>query len=190
MEEYKMLREEIMFDTNKMHWYISGISAIGIALFTYIVTNPSNIVLLSLFLAVLVIVEGRIFSLTKSMIIISTYMEVFLEPNLEEINWETMLHCNDFKLEKSRPFTDFISNTNSVCFLIGAIVIIFNSIIIWENITLINVIFSLVNLLLVIFLAYMAFINRKGYQDREKYKNSWDNVKQKQCAGTKVSSEN
>ncbi len=48
-DEYKMLREEIMLSTNKIHWYISGISTIGIALLTYIIQNPNNIVLLSLF---------------------------------------------------------------------------------------------------------------------------------------------
>ncbi len=128
-------------------------------------------------MAILVIVEGRIFSSTKSMIIISTYMKVFLEPNLENRNWETKLHCDDLKL-KYRPLADFISNSNSVCFLIGSIVIIFNGIIIWENITLINVIFSFVNLLLMIFLAYMAFLNRRGYQDRQEFKSSWIKVKE------------
>lgn len=176
-EEYKMLREEIVFNTNKTHWYISGISTVGIAFLAYIFNSPSNIALLSLFLAILVIVEGRIFSLTKSIIIISTYMEVFLEPKLEGRDWETKLHCDEFNPEKRRPFMDFISNTNSVCFLIGIIVAIYNGIILWENITLINVVFSFVNLLLVGILAYMAFINKRGYQDRGIYKKSWGNVK-------------
>lgn len=188
-EEYKMLREEIMFNTNKMHWYISGISTVGIALLTYIVQNPSNIVLLSLFLSILVIVEGRIYSSTKCIIVISTYIETFLEPNLEGRNWETNLHCDNFKF-KNRPIADFISNSNSVCFLIGTIVIVFNCIIIWGNITVINVVFSFVNLLLVIFLAYMAIINRRGFQDRKDYKSSWDGVKRGQGTGNNMSNRN
>lgn len=175
-EEYKMLREEIMFNINKTHWYISGVSTIGIALLAYIIKSPSNIVLLSLFLAILVIVEGRIFALTKAINITSTYMEVFLEPNLENRNWETKLHCDKFQTKK-RPLADFVSNTNSVCFLIGTVVIIFNGIVIWDNITLINVVFSCVNLFLVVFLTYMAILNRRGYQDRQEYRKSWEETK-------------
>lgn len=175
-EEYKMLRDEIMFNTNKIHWYISGISTIGLALLAYIIKSPTNIVLLSLFLVILVIVESRIFALTKAIIIISTYMEVFLESNLENRNWETKLHCDKLQPQK-RPFTDFVSSSNSMCFLIGCVIIIFNCIIIWDTITLINIIFSFVNLLLVVFLTYMALINRRGYQDRQEYKKSWEKVK-------------
>lgn len=175
-EEYKMLREEIMFNINKTHWYISGVSTIGIALLAYIIKSPSNIVLLSLFLAILVIVEGRIFALTKAINITSTYMEVFLEPDLENINWETKLHCGEFQTKK-RPLADFVSNTNSVCFLIGSVVIIFNGIVIWDNITLINIIFSFINLLLVAFLTYMAILNRRGYQDRQEYRKGWENLR-------------
>lgn len=88
-EEYKMLREEIILNINKMHWYVSIVSTVAVALLTYIVQDTENITLFSVFLATLVIIEGRIYSITKSSLRISAYMEVFLEPNLENRNWET-----------------------------------------------------------------------------------------------------
>lgn len=105
-EEYKMLREEIMLNINKMHWYVSIVSTVAVALLTYIIQNTENITLFSVFLATLVIIEGRIYSITKSSLRISTYMEVFLEPNLENRKWETYSYIKK-KNTSSQP-----ENTN------------------------------------------------------------------------------
>lgn len=182
-EEYKMLREEIVFNTNKIHWYISIVSTVGLALLAYIIVDPRNVILLTLFLAVLVIIEGRILGLTKSIIVISTYMETFLEPELNGRNWETKLHDKELKFKK-RPLLNFLSNTNSICFLIGIIIMVYNCITIWENISILNVTFSIINLLLVLILAYMAFLNMNGYQDRESHLKSWENLKKTKKPGS------
>lgn len=202
-EEYKMLREEIMFNINKLHWYVSGVATVGIALLAYIISSPNNIVFLSLFLAVLFILESRIFRMTKSNITISTYMEVFLEPYIENRKWETYVHfkinednvhdennqkCNTFN-KLIWQFLDFISGSNSVCFLISIIVMTYNCIVIWDNATLINTIFSFVNLLLTIFLGYMACINRSGHQDRDHYLSFWKNVKDQMLVQVNLSNE-
>jgi len=192
-EEYKMLREEIMFNLNKLHWYVSGTATIGIALLAYIISNPNNIIFLSLFLAVLFILEGRIACMIKkSNIMISTYMEVFLEPNLENRNWETYVHCeinsnqscddNEDNLSRNiiRQFIDFISGSNSVCFLMSLIIMVYNCIVFCENVTIINVVFSLVNLIFTIILGFMAYINRSGHQDRKHYISFWKKVKAKE----------
>lgn len=168
MEEYKMLREEIMFNLNKLHWYISIVSTVSIALFAYIIKNPNDIILLSLFLATLVILEGRIHSVTESNIRISTYMEVFLEPNLENIKWETYSH---YKINKKNSHLiplvknhsiNFITEINTVCLLIGIIAFVFNVIIIYRSLNTNNIIFSILNLLFIIILGYMAVINGRG----------------------------
>lgn len=184
-EEYKMLREEIMFNLNKLHWYISIVSTVATALLAYILQSPDNIVLLSLFLASLVIMEGRIYSVTESNLRISAYMEVFLEPHLENRNWETYnflkihkYNSRTINVKKGIPI-NFITGINSVCLLIGIIVFIFNLVIIWENTLLINIIFSALNLILVTFLAYMAYINRGGNQRRDDYIRHWNLVKDK-----------
>lgn len=106
-EEYKMLREEIMFNLTKMHWYVSIVSTVAVALLAYILQNIDNIALISVFLATLVVIEGRIYSVTKSNLRISTYMEVFLEPNLENRNWET------YSFLKERNIIPQTANTDS-----------------------------------------------------------------------------
>lgn len=185
MEEYKMLREEIMFNLNKLHWYISIVSTVSIALFAYIIKNPNDIILLSLFLATLVILEGRIHSVTESNIRISTYMEVFLEPNLENIKWETYSH---YKINKKNSHLiplvknhsiNFITEINTVCLLIGIIAFVFNVIIIYRSLNTNNIIFSILNLLFIIILGYMAVINGRGYLYRDDYIKHWEQLKEK-----------
>lgn len=185
MEEYKMLREEIMFNLNKLHWYISMVSTVSIALFAYIIKHPNDIILLSLFLATLVIMEGRIHSVTESNIRISTYMEVFLEPNLENIKLETYSH---YKLDKQNAHSiplvknfsiNFITEINTVCLLIGIIAFVFNCMIIYRSFNTNNIIFSILNLVFLIVLGYMAIINGRGYLYRDAYIKHWQQLKEK-----------
>lgn len=189
-EEYKMLREEIMFNLNKLHWYISIVSTVAIAFLAYIVQSSNKIILFSLFLAVLFIMEGRIYEVTKSNVRISTYMEVFLEINPQNPNWETNSFieigedmCNSRRLKKEASL-NFITGINTVCLLIGFIVFAFNVSILVQNISFINILFSVINLLILILLAYIAYENRGGHQNREEYIKHWQEVK------TKIEKEN
>lgn len=185
MEEYKMLRKEIMFNLNKLHWYISIVSTVSIALFAYIIKNPNDIVLLSLLLSALVIMEGRIHSVTEGNIRISTYMEIFLEPNIENINWETNSYyklngqnSHTIPLTKIFPI-NFFTGINTVCLLIGVIAFVFNCIVIFHSFSIINIIFSIINLFLLIILGYVAFINGRGHIYRDDYIKHWKQLKDK-----------
>lgn len=183
MKEYKMLREEIMFNLNKLHWYLSIVSTISIALLTYIIKNPNDIILLSLFLAVLIIMEGRVHAMTVSNIRISTYMEIFLEPDID-IKWETYSYYkidnyNSRTLPLAKKFPiNFITGINAVCLFIGVIAFVFNIIVICRSCNGINILFTILNVVLLFILIYMAYINRGGQLYRDDYIKHWKQIKE------------
>lgn len=182
-EEYKMLREEIMFNIDKLHWYISVVYTAVIALLAYIIENPDNALLLLLVFVVLVCANSRIRSVTKSNIRISSYMQVILEPDLENRNWETLSHykINNYDSHtlfssRGNKFIDFISRTSAVCFLIGIFVFVLNCITIYENLTTINILCGALDLVLLIILGYFTYTNG-SYIYRDECVKHWETVK-------------
>lgn len=193
-DEYKMLRDEIMFNLDKIHMYISLASTVGLALLAYIIDKPNNIILIFLFLFVLSIAECRIYGITKNNTRISTYMEVFLESKIKERNWETYSY---FEIDeasahsiKYQTIFRFISGSNTICFLISYAVLILNCYILSNNWSCSNFLFSIINWLLLVFLAHMALNNRGGNKLRDHYIEHWNKVKEKKEQSDNIRDEN
>lgn len=174
-----MLREEIMFNINKLHWYVSIVSTVAVALLTFILQNPNNIALITLFLVAMIVIEGRIYSITKSNFRISTYMEVFLEPEIS-IKWETYSYYNTENVcsrsLKEKSIIPFVSGINTACFLIGMVPYVFNCIVIHDNISFFNILLSFFNASIMILLFLMSLISDR--KRRDGYIKHWKKVKE------------
>jgi hypothetical protein len=105
-KQYEMLREEIMQNLSAIHSLLTTTYvAIG-AILSYAMINlkplsvyfEAPMLFIPLFV-VLVVIFARVSVLNVDIISMSTYMEVFLEPKLEDIKWETHLH--KFEIRKS-----------------------------------------------------------------------------------------
>lgn len=184
-EEYKMLREEIMFNLNKLNWYVSVLYTVSIALLAYVIENPENPILFSLIFVVLLCISSRIRSITTSNVRISSYMEVMLESQIPDRNWETFCH---YKLQnkdshslipinkKISRFIDIISRTSSVCLLLGIVTFVFNCFVLIENLNPIYVISTSFNLIILFVLCYMTYVNG-NYIYRDKFVAHWKEIK-------------
>ena len=93
-DEYIMLRSEIDNNIRQMHQYFSATGTAIIALFAYTINNPYNLniyIFTAVFVA-LVCVASRVKHALRANVSIGTYMEIFLEPNIEGRAWETRSH--------------------------------------------------------------------------------------------------
>jgi len=128
-EEYKMLREEIMFNMKQVYIYFAFTVGIISSMLVYVFNNnQSNIN--SIFIAVFVLLicaTTRVKRLMTTTLSIATYLEVFLEPNIDERNWEIRSNrqINGYtskELDKRNPIINIMFfKTISVWFLLSII---------------------------------------------------------------------
>jgi len=98
-KQYEMLREEIMQNLSTTHNLLTiTYVAVGVIL-SYIMINLDSLALYFeppiLFIpifVILIVIFYRLRILSTDNISMSTYMEVFLEPYLNDIKWETHVH--------------------------------------------------------------------------------------------------
>ena len=129
-EEYKMLREEIMFRSKQMYLYfaftVPAVSTVLVYIFNNIEKPNSNSIFIALFV-LLICATTRVKKLISNIVCISAYMEVFLESNIDVRNWETRCNCkvNGYtsqELDKRNPLINImVFKTISTWFLLGTI---------------------------------------------------------------------
>jgi len=195
-EEYKMLREEIMFNSKQVYLYFTftvlSVSTMLAYVFKNINKPNSNSIFIAIFV-LLICATTRVKRLLTTTISISTYMEVFLEPDVDERNWETRSHyqvngCNSRELDKRNPWINIMFfKSISPWFLLSIITYVLYVLVLYGNdedpfSILIShsffVIFVLVfNTIIFFMLIYITLFNDKSYRD--KYLKHWKEVKTK-----------
>jgi len=191
-KEYKMLREEIMFNMKQVYLYFTFTVPAVSAMLVFVFKNIEKPNSMNIFIAIFVLLicaAARVKKLIVANVRISTYMEVFLEPNIDERNWETRSNyqvngCNSKELDnKNFLFNIMIFKSISPWFLLGIIIYVLYIIILYENNKenisdiFVSFLFNLlINSFLFFLLMYITLKNDKN--EREKYKNHWKNIKE------------
>ena len=182
--EYVMLRNEIENNMKQMHQYFALTSTAIVALLTFIFNNPNNPNVFIAIFVVLVFIAVRIRRLLEGNISISTYMEVFLESNIDGRNWETFSHYNiekgpnSHELSKRTSYTNLLLfRTNSMPLFLGIVVYIAYIIVLVNNWSLLNDLSGgIFNTLALLILLYVAVLDANN-KDRDSYKRYWNEVK-------------
>jgi len=175
-KEYDMLRAEIMQNLNLMHGLLSVLfTAVGL-FFAFVFNNGDPKLFIIIFL-VIVLIVNKICSLNYSNIRISTYMIVYLEPNMENRKWETRNYRSINNSAKSKNIVFKVSIADISYLLITAAVYIVFIVKLIEN-------FNMLNLLIAgsintFCLAYVLFISLNISRDtnnRESFINMWKHI--------------
>jgi len=196
-EEYKMLREEIMLNSKQVYLYfaltVTAISTILAFVFNNIDKPNINSIFIAIFV-LLICTVTRVKGLLATIVSISTYMEVFLEPHIDERNWETRCYYqvngyNSRELEKINPLINIMFfRSISPWFLLDIITYVLYIIVLYGNdkknpFGILRppsffVIFVLTfNTIIFFLLIYITLFN--GKSDRNKYIKHWKEVKTK-----------
>jgi len=187
-DEYKMLREELMFNSKQIYLYFAFIVTAVSTMLAYVFTNidkpNSNSIFIAIFV-LLICAAARVKRLLSTNTSISTYMEVFLEPYIDGRNWETLCHyqvnrCNSQELDKRNPLINImVFKSMSVWFLLSIITYI---IVLFENnkVNICNIVKSspvnsAFNTLMFLILMYITLSSKI---DRDKYIKHWKKVKE------------
>ena len=160
IEQYKMLRAQIMQNLNHNHTLLlTSYTMIGAMMALAILTN--NPLIYTVIFIILVAVSAKIRALNNSLQRISTYMRTFLEPEMNGMDWETNLYllhqCKFDKTGPSNAITDVLFfRNNSMSLIIAIIVYLFFLHSLLDNITIHNIMIggsiSTLSLLTVLFL--------------------------------------
>lgn len=114
LEEYKMLREEIMYnqkvENTAVQFTYTMIAALWAASFAHI----GNEWIIFVSLIIIIPISLRVWYSRQSMAFLATYMSTFLEDSFEEkdkFNWETrhIMYYNEFGRTKSEKFVYYSS---------------------------------------------------------------------------------
>jgi len=174
-KEYKMLREEIMFNMKQVYLYFALVVTAVSAMLVYFFNNIDKLNSDSIFIAIFILLicaATRVKRFLSNNVSISSYMEVFLEPNIDERNWETRCHHqvnghDSTELNKRKPLiNNLVFKSLSVWFLLGIITYILYIINMVENSKNINLfsfyfIFNTILFLIVLFITlFHKDINR------------------------------
>ncbi|MCL2397983.1 MAG: hypothetical protein FWC93_07965 [Defluviitaleaceae bacterium] len=191
-DEYNMLRKEIDSNLKQMHQYFAlTITAlfVTLALIFDNSTNPSmpiNPNIFSIMFAVLVCVAARVKSLSKSNMRISTYMEIFLEPNMNDRNWETRMYSKAAKGYSSHNIDAkfklaeiLIFRVGSTYSLLGIIIYALYIFVLYENFSwfyaLSGGIFNTIALWILIHLSFFSY--NANHKFRDDFIEYWKDIK-------------
>jgi len=192
-EEYKMLREEIMFNSKQVYVYFAFTVTVISGMLMYVFNNnQSNIN--SIFIAIFVLLicaAARVKRLLSTTVNISAYMEVFLEPNINERNWEirSNLRLNGYnskELDKRNPIINIMFfKTISVWFLLDTITYALYILVLFGNSK--EPIFNIIKFLFsnyififntIIFLLLIGITLSNSENKRDMYIEHWKKVKE------------
>ena len=185
-DEYKMLREEIDNNLKQMHQCLTLVCTGALAVLAYIFNDPNNLNIFVVIFAALVCVGTRIKQLLESNVRISTYIEVFLEPNIEGRDWEIRSHLlqgkkNSHDINRRPYFIEALFfRTNSPYFLLGIIMYILYIyvVVLAQNVSLFNILFSgIFNTIALGVLIYIARFDANN-KHRDKQIKHWQEVKE------------
>jgi len=196
-DEYKMLREEIMFNSKQVYVYFAFTVTIISSMLVYIFNNnQSNIN--SIFIAIFVMLicsATRVKRLVSTTVNISAYMEVFLEPNIDGRNWETRCNrrvdgYNSKEQDKRDPLINImVFKTISVWFLLSIITYALYILALFDNKN--ENIFNFIKLQFpnymfifntIIFLLLICITLSNSENKRDMYINHWEKVKENETA--------
>ena len=185
-DEYVMLREEITNNIKQIHQYFAITNTAFFVVLTYIFNNPNNPNIFIAMFVMLVCVATRVKYVLASNIKISTYMEVFLESDMDNRNWETRSNFAVGKRNIHKINTkDFLSNvllfkSNSTYFLLGTIMFLLYVTILIQNFSIFNLFTGgIINTISLLILLYIALFDASG-KCRDNYIMHWEKVKSEQ----------
>jgi len=180
-DEYIMLRGEIDDIIKYMHQYFMLACGGIFAALAYIFKNPDSTNNPNIFIAAfaaLVCIASRVRVFSNGMTRISTYMEIFLEPNIDGRKWETISHYrinNNRGADKKNFFmNNLFFRSNSAYLILGILAyILYLNILEWKFVISTATIFNTIALCI---LAYMSLFNRYN-KVRDKYISGWNTIK-------------
>jgi len=183
-EEYKMLREEIVSNMKQIHQYFALTNTAIFLILAYIFGNPNNPNIFVAVFAILVCISVRVKRLMEGNVSISTYMEIFLEPNLEGRSWETSNHhrigvgYNSHEINKRSTFVDILFfRANSPYLLLGVIMYFLYFVVLIQNLSFLNIFASgIFNTFAFFIILYNARFDANNV-GRDEYINYWKKVK-------------
>jgi hypothetical protein len=191
-KEYEMLREEIMFNTKQKYLSFTFTVPIVSGVLVFVLPNidkPNSIHIFCAIFVFIVCAVTRVKRLTNGIEYISTYMEVFLEPNIDDRNWET--RCNrriegysGKEVDKNNPLLNIMFlKSFSAWLLLGIIIYFLFIMILYENYKddlynifkyfLIDCIFNTIMFFIIL---YVTLSNKRNIRD--KYIKHWESIKQ------------
>ena len=184
-EEYKMLREEIVSNMKQIHQYFALTNTAIFLILAYIFGNPNNPNIFVAVFAILVCISDsvRVKRLMEGNVSISTYMEIFLEPNLEGRSWETNNHYriggyNSHEINKRSAFVDTLFfRANSPYLLLSVIMYFLYFIVLVQNLSFFNIFASgIFNTVAFFIIQHNARFDANNV-GRDEYINYWKKVK-------------
>ena len=176
-KEYETLRAEIMQNISIMHNLLSIIYVVIPGGILYILENFEKPMLFIPIYLILIPVASKIRTLNDANKKLSTYMEIFLEPNLSGSNWET--YCHNESIEKTNnAFIRFMFlQSNSINFLLGLATYILFIYSLINNYSLSNLfIAGTINTISLIIILYFL-IKDFSKTTRENISNKWRELK-------------
>ena len=186
--EYKMLRDEITYHM-KLHNTLVTFTITSVVAVLGITLSLDNVYYLLLPFAILIPMSARISYYRRAMTKLSAYMIVFLEPNIQSINWETR-NLEFLRLQSNKPnhfFDRFSTLRYYECSILSVIITIaFYIKFINEQtcVSLINLPVLLMPILGIFYIIYATYRTNQIDADREKWIVAWKLYKISNPCGT------
>ena len=180
IEEYKMLRAEIIncinLQNNLCTFVITATSAIlALAL------TSGHPVLFLLPLAIIIPLQGRIFHYRRNILKLSAYNIVFLEPQINDIMWETR-HQEFSKRARGYEISLFRSYENFFLGMICYLLYIFHYSSLMPEAPGTRILLIFVPLIPVLYLGIMGALTNRAVETRSAYISLWRQVQKDENA--------
>ena len=174
-KEYAMLREEIMQNLNIMHNLLSVMYVSVGAIITYIINSFDSPMLFIPVYIVLVTISSKIRLLNDANYKLSAYMEVFLEPNIDGIKWET--YTAKVKI-KTNPVVEFLLlKTNAANFTVGLTIYLLFVYVLINNFSLLSLLLAGFFNTLSLFILFFFLLKDVRHKPRQAYIDEWRKLK-------------